>query len=64
MNEPEYWHVIPNNDLMKHDTESQENCWCNPKIEEQDNGNWVIVHNSLDGREYKEKDNDKYGKIN
>lgn len=51
----EYWHVFPNNDVIEHDTEHQGMCWCNPKMEEQENGNWVVVHNSLDGRERKER---------
>lgn len=52
-NMSENWHVTPTNDLRKH-LDSQA-CWCNPKIEVQPNGNKVIVHNSLDGREKRER---------
>lgn len=55
MNDPEYWHVYPVNDAEEHDTESRGKCWCNPKMERQDSGNLVIVHNSLDGRDKKER---------
>lgn len=60
MTKPEYWHVYPIDDAEEHDIESQENCWCNPKLERQKNGNFVVTHNSLDGRERK---GDAYDKI-
>lgn len=60
----DYWHVTPTNDVFEHDTEHQGMCWCNPKIEKQENGNYVVTHNSMDGREYQEVDNEKYGKTN
>jgi hypothetical protein len=48
------FHVYPTNDLIEHDTETDD-CICGPEIQpvETDSGgiNWVIVHNSLDGRE-------------
>ena len=47
------WHVLPINDLRKHDESKY--CWCHPKSQRQPNGNWVIVHNALDGRELKEQ---------
>lgn len=43
------WHVLPNNDEREHD--ESEYCWCHPKSQRQPNGNWVIVHNAMDGRE-------------
>lgn len=46
------WHVTPVNDLKEH--EESKYCWCHPKSERQSNGNWVIVHNAMDGRELKE----------
>lgn len=38
-------HVFPLNDLKPHDTESGQ-CWCNPQSDD-----FVVIHNSLDGRE-------------
>lgn len=48
------WHVYPVNDLKEHDTESPA-CHCNPTVELQDNGGLVVIHNSYDGRELKER---------
>lgn len=46
-----FWHIYPTNDLEEHDTESSQ-CKCNPKLEEiEDTGDFLIVHNSFDGRE-------------
>ena len=42
---PSKQHVYPVNDLMQHDTESGK-CWCNPQSDD-----FVVIHNSLDGRE-------------
>ena len=42
-------HVVPVNDLKEHD-EIGFSCWCDPKIIDEDSG-FVVVHNSLDGRE-------------
>lgn len=50
----EKWHVYPVNDVVAHNTNGFM-CRCNPKVEKQDNGNYVIVHNSFDGREKKEQ---------
>lgn len=50
------YHVLPVEDLIEH--ERSEDCVCGPAIEpvERDSGSfaWVIVHNSLDGRELEE----------
>lgn len=57
------WHVYPVNDLLPHNTESMY-CECNPKLERNENDDgWIIVHNAWDGRETREKDNEKYGKV-
>lgn len=46
------FHVIPKADYIEHE-ENQE-CVCGPKIE--DHGDKVlVVHHSLDGREFREK---------
>lgn len=50
-------HVVPVDDLIEHDTSEEAgiDCVCGPRIEylpTEENGDaWVIVHNSLDGRE-------------
>jgi hypothetical protein len=50
-------HVYPENDLMDHDTDTDE-CICMSRIEpvERSDGTigWVAVHHSLDGREQHE----------
>lgn len=47
------YHVFPVNDLLEHDTDS-EDCACLPVTEpvERDDGSmgWLIVHNAWDGR--------------
>jgi hypothetical protein len=47
-------HVYPLNDLIEHDTDSDE-CVCGPRAEpvERDDGSmaWLVVHHGLDGRE-------------
>jgi hypothetical protein len=42
-------HTYPLNDLKEHNTDS-EDCWCNPTVEQEENGK-LIIHNSLDRRE-------------
>lgn len=44
------YHVTPRHDLIKHSSDSAEPCCCEPKIITED-GDMIIVHNSLDGRE-------------
>lgn len=46
--EPVIYHVLPINDLRDH--VEAEDCWCEPRIEEDDGGT-VVIHNSMDGRE-------------
>lgn len=47
-------HTYPVNDLIEHDTESDE-CVCGVQVEAVPNPDgsvgWLIIHNSLDGRE-------------
>lgn len=43
-------HVIPVDDLVEHDTSVDGVCVCGPR-QESVPGGWVVVHNSLDGRE-------------
>jgi len=50
-------HVLPNNDLAEH--LEAEGCPCNPRVEIQDNGVAVVIHNSWDKREFDELDNPK-----
>ncbi len=49
----DYQHVVPVNDLIKHNTDFKDefdNCPCNPEIKR-----LLVIHNSLDGREYYEQ---------
>jgi len=48
--EGETVYVIPVDDLREHEQNTDGICWCNPRIEQEENGR-VIVHNSMDGRE-------------
>lgn len=47
-------HVVPINDTKEHDESMA--CHCRPEIQPQE-GNYVIVHNAFDGREWKELSN-------
>lgn len=51
-------HVVPNNDYIKHNLETN-HCVCGQRIERvvEDDGSvgWLIVHHSLDGREFRER---------
>lgn len=53
-------HVIPVGDLIEHDTSGDSDCVCGPSTEAvfRDDGSngWLVVHNSLDGRELNEPD--------
>lgn len=48
----EIFHVHPIDDLREHATSGwpANRCWCNPSIQEEDEGT-LIVHNSMDRRE-------------
>ena len=50
------FHIIPINDLKEH--LRNQNCWCNPEVKE-DFPPYLVIHNSLDKREYCEIDNPK-----
>ena len=41
--------VTPNNDIIEHDAEST-TCECEPRVIFE-NGEMIIIHNALDGRE-------------
>ena len=43
------WHLLPVKDLKEH--EESTTCECEPKVEFQENGDMLIIHNSFDGRE-------------
>jgi len=45
-------HIIPIDDLKEHITEST--CECRPEVIRQ-NESLICIHNSFDGREYKEQ---------
>lgn len=49
------WHTYPVNDLKEHVVNGLKVCWCNPRIEKQPNDGLLVLHNSKDGRELKEK---------
>ena len=46
------YNILPINDLKEHSENST--CECKPKVI-YENGEMIIVHNSYDGREYKER---------
>jgi len=46
------YHIIPVNDLELHSETTD--CHCNPTVQVED-GEIFIVHNSFDGREFKEQ---------
>ena len=51
-------HVTPIDDLIEH-IEEEDDCPCGPEVEpvprEDGSFGWLITHHSLDGREFKEK---------
>ena len=44
------FHIYPVNDIREHLTKLPHTCWCDPELQIEDDG-LFIVHNSLDGRE-------------
>lgn len=42
----DFYHVYPIGDLREHNIENGLNCWCKPTQD-----GFVIIHNSMDGRE-------------
>ena len=48
------WHVVPVDDLREH-VETGDGCWCQPRIQPQGDGRYLVVHNSEDGRELVER---------
>jgi len=53
--------VVPNNDSRTH-SDFSPLCLCRPKVYKIEDGT-IIIHNSYDGREYHEPDNEKYDLI-
>jgi hypothetical protein len=45
------WHIYPLGDLREHETKKGASCWCRPSIQPGCDGSYIVVHNSLDGRE-------------
>ncbi len=52
-------HTIPVGDLIDHETENFDACWCGPDVEFLEGGGRIVVHHSLDGREHDEPDHDR-----
>lgn len=52
-------HVLPLNDLVEHEM-NWNLCICSPSVEvmEESDGNSVVTHHSLDGREFTTNDHD------
>jgi hypothetical protein len=48
-------HVLPVDDLKEHISNGLY-CHCRPRVEEPTKGNFVVVHNAYDGREFDEVD--------
>ncbi len=46
------YNILPVNDIGSHTEDST--CKCNPKVIFE-NGEMIVVHNSFDGREYREQ---------
>jgi hypothetical protein len=49
-------HVLPINDVKEHIEEST--CECGPTLEILENGDMMFIHNSYDGREKEEEEQD------
>ena len=56
MTNPNMIHVYPLDDLKPHKVEGGYDCECMPRIQKQENGALVIVHNAWDRREWDEED--------
>lgn len=57
MEEIEIWHILPKNDIDKH--EELSTCKCGPRVEKNyETGIVTIIHNSFDGRELIEEANE------
>lgn len=46
MTDQKYYHVYPVNDMREHELHGLD-CWCKPELLD----DFVVVHNSFDGRE-------------
>ena len=47
-------HIVPINDLIEHNTDSDE-CFCDPVLYKSDGERTIVKHNSFDGREQNER---------
>lgn len=50
-------HIVPVGDVVAHSEDEEGDCVCGPTVEvmQGDDGlGWLIVHHSLDGREFRE----------
>jgi hypothetical protein len=47
-------HVVPNNDLREHPTDTPTACPCAPVFDFVDGGGVIVVHNAWDKRELRE----------
>ena len=56
--DPNHIHVIPDNDLIEHETELDDDCPCGPEVQpvEREDGSmsWLYHHSALDGRDLEE----------
>lgn len=43
-------HIIPDKDIKEH--LCHPTCKCQPSVEQLPNGEWLVTHNSWDGREF------------
>ena len=51
-----YYHLIPINDVVPHADGRTTECVCGPDLEYfPEAGNYLVKHNSLDGREFLER---------
>jgi hypothetical protein len=57
--EPHIAVVYPEDDILAHDVDGEDECVCGPKVEpfpaRDGSMCWIYIHNSLDGREYREQ---------
>ena len=46
-------HIVPIRDMQPHALVA--GCWCQPRVEAQQNGTHLVVHHAMDGRELIER---------
>lgn len=47
-------HIVPVDDMKPHE-ELGATCWCLPAVKTYENGNVLVIHNAMDGRELVER---------